>query len=81
MEPGRSGEGGEEGGEIMKIIWTDNFGRSGETPGLDEKFIAQKCNEHYAKRIAQLLNDAEDINCPNYYRAVDDDYELQTFIP
>lgn len=61
----------------MKIIKVDNFDRE----IYSDKLIATSLSDFYAKRIANLLNDNEDPQGPDYYRAVQDDHTLFKFEP
>jgi hypothetical protein len=65
----------------MKIIRTDNFDRSGETPGYDEKCIADNVEPSYAVAIAAFLNSKCSEYGPYFYQVRKDDYELAVFIP
>lgn len=64
-----------------RIVRTDNFDRSGEQPGCDEKFVLWPLPEKQAKEICNLLNQTVDANGPDYYKVVATDYKLQEFEP
>lgn len=61
----------------MKVILKDNFGRE----SVSERVVCMCDGEGYARRIAQLLNDAESTSSSNLYQAVSDDYKLYTYDP
>ena len=65
----------------MRIVWTDNYGRSGESPGKDEKFVAKELTDFYARRIVKLLNDSCSESGSDYFKVVEDDYQLLIFEP
>lgn len=61
----------------MRVICTDNYSRSGCTPGYDERFIAFDIpNEDHARALAKHMNDKEPLDSCDYYRAVPDTYVL-----
>jgi len=61
----------------MKLIKVDNYNR--ET--FNDILIAEKINEEYTEKIAELFN--ENPNNPecDWYRVVEDDYKLYRFEP
>jgi hypothetical protein len=60
----------------MKIICTDNFDRENTA----DRLIAENVHKDYCSDFVKFLNDkfSGDYE-PNYFKAVEDDYEL--FIP
>ena len=66
----------------MKIIKTDNCGRSGEHPGHDEVVIADNVSEYWAARIVLAMNAKySGEQSENYFAAVNDTYQLKRFEP
>lgn len=61
----------------MKIIRQDNFNRE----MVSEVFVAQQLSVWYADLIVELLNSKESVNSPDYYKVVEDDYELYEWEP
>ena len=62
----------------MKIICVDNFNRE----IVDDKLIADNLCGFYGRDIVDFLNDKfSGDNSPDFYRLVDDDYELFTLEP
>lgn len=58
----------------MKIIVTDNFNRDYQPESLVADNIK---NEDYAKTMCNALNEKfSGTHSPNFYKIVDDDYEL-----
>jgi hypothetical protein len=64
-----------------RIVRTDNFDRSGEEPGCDEKFVLHAMEERYAAEIVKILNRTADPAGPDYYKVVGRDYKLVEFEP
>lgn len=61
----------------MKIICVDNFDRENKS----DRLVASGVNKHEGKIMLDALNDkASDYN-PNFYKLVEDDYELYVFEP
>ena len=63
----------------MKIIGIDNFDR--ET--VDDILICHDLTEQRATFIVRALNIVycKGENSPTYYKAVEDDYKLRSFVP
>jgi len=57
----------------MKIICVDNFDRD----YVPEHLVATGLVKFYADKIVTILNASEPENSPNYYKAVEDTYELR----
>lgn len=64
------------------VVRTDNFGRSGEQPGCDERVVVETEIEESAVRIANILND-ENTNpdTPDFYESRKIDSKLAVFAP
>jgi hypothetical protein len=64
----------------VKIISVDNFDREG--PGHDDSLVADNVSSGYIKTMVQALNESHSGNgAQRFFRAVEDDYELQVFEP
>jgi hypothetical protein len=61
----------------MKIINKDNYDRETHSDTL----VATGLNEHYAKRIVDLLNKEEGPDSSSFFKAVPDDYKLYEWEP
>ena len=61
------------------VIQTDNYDRSGEQPGYDEKRMFQSRDGNRAATIAKLMND--ELNLDFFYKVVPDEYKLLVFTP
>ena len=62
----------------MKIICIDNFDNEAVSDGL----IATGLDQYMGKQIVVFLNEKFSGDyAPNYFKLVDDDYELFTFEP
>lgn len=57
----------------MKVINIDNFDRD----CIPDKLVCENCNEYYANRIAELLNETTDPNGEDYFVVKHDDYKLK----
>jgi len=68
---------------MPKIIWTDNFQRSGETPGYDERVVMQSDDQELLDRTLCILLNPErtPVDGSDWYLIVPDDYVLQEFKP
>lgn len=67
---------------LYKVVRTDNFDRSGEKPGRDEKLIAENLTEMEADRKAQELNDQDPrVNSDWFFAVVPQDYKLKIYEP
>lgn len=62
-----------------RIIRTDNFGMSGETPSRDEEFLLWPMPTEDCEAIAEILNSRVGDFDPWYYQVVPEDYQLQVF--
>ena len=62
-----------------RVVHTDNFGRSGEGPGYDERFISGPIAKEDADVLARLENSRCNVNGPDYYKVVPETYKLVTF--
>lgn len=62
-----------------RVICTDSYGRSGESPGYDEYFITMPLSKYYSEKICELLNYDHKRHDTDYYRVVPEDYVLQKF--
>ena len=60
----------------MKVIISDNYGRD----YVSDRLYRQNLTESEAREMAVDRN-REDIDGPEYYEAVEDDYELFEFKP
>ena len=66
----------------MKIITTDNFGRSGEATGCDERVIATNVSPFWSARIVAAMNEKfSDPESAIRFQAVVDNYEPLVFVP
>jgi hypothetical protein len=65
----------------MWIVRTDNYGRSGEVPGQDERRVLFLQDPIIAKKVVELLNIDGPTGGPDYYRVVPDNYKLRVFEP
>ena len=61
----------------MKIICVDNYDREDH----DDDLIAENVGKYYAEYIVRLLNNTEDMDSPNYFKAVEDNYQLKKWEP
>ena len=66
---------------MKRIVRSDNFGMSGESPGKDEAFILWPLSDEIAEQIAGLLVDDGGEMGDFFYRAEPEDYELLIFEP
>lgn len=61
---------------VVKIIRVDNFAR--ET--LDDSIVCENVNDFYGKAIVNYLNGKySGDHSPDFYRLVDDSYELYKY--
>lgn len=63
------------------VVCLDNFDRSGEEPGRDERFIGWFSSVGEARRVAQLLNESCTDHSPYYHKVVERGYQLREFKP
>ncbi len=62
----------------MKIICTDNFDRE----SVSDRLVCSNVSEYYGRSIVDSLNDKLSGNESfNFYRLVDNDYELYRWEP
>ena len=61
----------------MKLISVDNYDRE----LYDDTLIAENVHEYYGQIMADLLNKKVGENSENYFKVVEDDYELFKFEP
>ncbi len=62
----------------MKIICKDNFDRE----SFSDSLVCEKISEYYGEIVVNFLNaNLSGDYSPNFYRLVDDDYELYKWEP
>jgi len=63
----------------MKIICVDNFDRDFKSDSL----VCENISKYYGEMIVKFLNEKnkDDVNNPNFYRLVEDNYKLYKFEP
>jgi hypothetical protein len=65
-----------------RIVCTDNFGRSGESPGCDEAWIGEpSTDKRKLEKEAFDLNNAGPIDSSDYYVIRQLPYKLRVFKP
>lgn len=65
----------------VMIVRTDNFDRSGESPGCDEVVIATDMTPYWARIVCDFLNKRSGPNGINYFKIEPLTYKLQVFNP
>ena len=61
----------------MKIIGLDNLDRE----NVSESVLCENINEHYAKLIAEWINEREGANSSRFYVVKPDDYKPYIYEP
>lgn len=64
-----------------RVVLTDNFGMSGESPGRDERFFFGAMPWQDAVKIVDILNGQQDAHSPYFYKVEPIGYQLLRFEP